>query len=364
MRLLTAASIALLLTAVLALADAETTPACPDPAAALGVARIVEIDASSGPIYGDMTRRSKEASFLLPKEVVLTFDDGPVPSITTSILDTLDSFCTKATFFSVGEMALAYPHTVKEVLARGHTLGTHTWSHPMNLPRLSLEKAKDQIERGFAAVTLAAGRPVAPFFRFPGLSDSDTLLAHLQTRGIASFTVDVVSNDSYIGSPSRLAQHALKEIESRQGGILLLHDIKAATAKALPTILSELKARGYRIVHMRPKAPVAPLAKYDTELEAILAKAPASASGRPPVLPVYGAVGPPKSLSGEPIAVVELVPEPRQRAAAASETAAPPVVSARPPKPHTAGVRSQVRRASARLKRARPETVAPGPFGL
>ena len=57
-----------------------------------------------------MTKRTKETSFLEPKEVVLTFDDGPVPWVTTPILDTLDKFCTKATFFSVGEMALAYPH--------------------------------------------------------------------------------------------------------------------------------------------------------------------------------------------------------------------------------------------------------------
>ncbi len=69
-----------------------------------------------------MTKRDKEPAFLEPKGVVLTFDDGPVPWITTPILDALDKFCTKATFFSVGEMALAYPWMSKEVMARGHTL--------------------------------------------------------------------------------------------------------------------------------------------------------------------------------------------------------------------------------------------------
>ncbi len=236
---------------VLVLTDTGATQSCPDPAGALGVSRIIEIDASAGPIFGDMTKRAKEPGFLEPKEVVLTFDDGPVPWITTPILDTLDKFCTKATFFSVGEMALAYPRAVKDVLARGHTLGTHTWSHPLNLRSLSLAKAKDQIDRGFAAVALAAGQPIAPFFRFPGLSDSDALLDHLQKLGVASFTVDVVSNDSYIGSVERLTQRVLKETEARQGGILLFHDIKPATAKALPGILTELKARGYRVVHLR-----------------------------------------------------------------------------------------------------------------
>ena len=137
----------------------------------LGVSRIVEIDATGGPLYGDFSHRDKEPSFLGPKEVVLTFDDGPLPAVTRSILDTLDHFCTKATFFAVGRMAIAYPSTVREVLARGHTVGAHTWSHPLNLPRLKPEKAHDEIERGFAAVALAAGQPIAPFFRFTGLAD-------------------------------------------------------------------------------------------------------------------------------------------------------------------------------------------------
>ena len=192
------------LAAALILAMFTATPvaaACPEPATALGVARVVEIDAAGGPIFGAMTSQAREARFLGPKEVVLTFDDGPMPGITRSILDTLDRFCTKATFFSVGRMAIAHPALVREVLGRGHTLGTHTWSHPMNLPRLSPERARDQIDSGFAAVALAAGAPIAPFFRFPGLSDSPALLDHLQRRGIAAFTVDVVSNDSYIADP-------------------------------------------------------------------------------------------------------------------------------------------------------------------
>src|SRR5512137_2314374 len=90
-------------------ARAETT--CAEPAQALGVERVVEIDTASGPLYGDISVLSREDTFLKPREVVLTFDDGPMPWITKSILDTLDRFCTKATFFSVGRMAIAYPAT-------------------------------------------------------------------------------------------------------------------------------------------------------------------------------------------------------------------------------------------------------------
>jgi peptidoglycan/xylan/chitin deacetylase (PgdA/CDA1 family) len=232
--------------------------ACPDQARGLGVARIVEIDASSGPIFGNLTKQTREQRFLGPKEVVLTFDDGPMPAITKSILDTLDRFCTKATFFSVGRMAVAYPAMTKEILARGHTLGTHTWSHPMSLPRLAPAAAREQIDSGFAAVALAADQPIAPFFRFPGLNDSPALLSYLQERGIASFTVDVVSNDSYIGDANRLIARTLDHVERDNGGIVLFHDIKHVTARALPTILSDLKARGYKVVHMRAKTSYKP----------------------------------------------------------------------------------------------------------
>ncbi len=217
------ASVALLLVATAQLAPAAADEACPKPESALGVSRIVEIDTKSGPLFGEFSKYEKEPRFLGPKEVVLTFDDGPLPRYTKPILDALDEYCTKATFFYVGQMAMAYPDMVKEVLARGHTVGSHTWSHPMNLRRQSMERAKDQIERGFAAVALAAGnKPIAPFFRFPGLSDSGSMLAYLQERGIAAFTVDVVSNDSYIGNSQRLIKRTLDQIEKRNGGIVLV----------------------------------------------------------------------------------------------------------------------------------------------
>ena len=296
----------------LALAGAGSAETCPGTGGGLGVSRIVEIDAAGGPLYGDFSHRAKEPSFLAPKEVVLTFDDGPLPAVTRSILDTLDRFCTKATFFSVGRMAIAYPSMVREVLARGHTVGAHTWSHPLNLPRLRPEKAHDEIERGFAAVALAAGQPIAPFFRFTGLADSDPLLAYLQTRGVASFTVDVVSDDSYIGDPRRLAQVTLQRIEARQGGIVLFHDIKAATAKALPAILSELRARGYKVVHMRASAPLHPAEAYTSALVPLLVKSERHAGK--PTSDAAGAT-PPGTAAQEGVAppVVHLAPAKRHR---------------------------------------------------
>jgi peptidoglycan/xylan/chitin deacetylase (PgdA/CDA1 family) len=308
--------VALLLLSVTALQPAAAEETCPKPESALGVSRIIEIDAKAGPLFGEYSKYEREPRFLGPKEVVLTFDDGPMPRYTKPILDTLDEFCTKATFFSVGEMAMAFPDMVKEVMGRGHTLGTHTWSHPMNLRSQGIERAKDQIERGFAAVALAAGdKPIAPFFRFPGLSDSGPMLAYLQERGIAAFTVDVVSNDSYIGSPQRLTQRTLEQIEKQNGGIVLFHDIKASTAKALPTILTELKKRGYKVVHLRSKSPFAPLPQLTAELEEKRAKAAEKEGEKPApaLVPFYAAIAPSTLAAASAPEVTELAPTPRER---------------------------------------------------
>jgi peptidoglycan-N-acetylglucosamine deacetylase len=301
--------------APLASAGAEET--CANPKDALGVSRIVEIDAKTGPLFGAFTKYEKEPRFLQPKEVVLTFDDGPLPKYTKPILDALDKFCTKATFFYVGQMAQAYPEMVKEVMGRGHTMGTHTWSHPMNLRAMSIERSTDQIERGFAAVALAAGQPISPFFRFPGLSDSGPMLAHLQERGIAAFTVDVVSNDSYIGSPSRLVARTIAQVEHQNGGIILFHDIKASTAAALPTILTELKKRGYKVVHMTSKSTYEPVPAITADLEAkrVAAEAKKSAAEKPKLVPFFAPIQA-ANLEAEAAAtpaVTALAPEARER---------------------------------------------------
>jgi len=334
------APLALLLLCAAPLAPATAAETCPDPDKALGVSRIVDIDTKSGPLFGAFSKYEREPRFLGPKEVVLTFDDGPLPRHTKPILDTLDKFCTKATFFYVGEMAMAYPYMVKEVLERGHTVGAHTWSHPMNLRHESLKKAEDQIERGFAAVALAADGPIAPFFRFPGLSDSGPMLAYLQQRGIAAFTVDVVSNDSYIRSPQQLIKRTLAQIEKKNGGIVLFHDIKASTAKALPTILAQLKKRGYKIVQLRSKTAFTPLPALTAELKAKLEKAEAKRGKRKPT-PPFTAIAPTTLAAVSEPQVTELAPPPRERthAGGTHATASEPVAAeanAAAPQPHPA----------------------------
>ncbi len=225
---------------------------------AIGVSRILEIDTSTGPRYGRVQFKDQ----LLPlkhKEVVLTFDDGPLPSVTKSILRTLKRHCTKATFFAVGKMAKAYPELIQRVYDEGHTVGAHTHSHPRDLRHHYFPYSRFQIERGFQDVQTATGRPIAPFFRFPGLHDYKEMNNYLSDRHIANFSVDIVPGDTSGYGPARIIRNTLSQLRRRGKGILLLHDIKPATAAALPRLLSSLKAHGYKIVHIVPRKPFKPV---------------------------------------------------------------------------------------------------------
>ncbi|MCH9765849.1 MAG: polysaccharide deacetylase family protein [Alphaproteobacteria bacterium] len=225
----------------------------------LGLSRIVEIDTSAGPRFGE---QYDENHFLEEGEVVLTFDDGPVRRFTEPILDVLDAHCVKATFFSVGRMAVAAPDMVKEIYRRGHTIGSHTWSHA-NLRRVSTATAKREMELGLSAVRTALGKPISPFFRFPYLSDPRSAQAHLRQRGLGIFGIDVDSRDFETRSGKRMTQRVLAGLKKKGKGIILFHDIQKSTVRGLAGLLAELKARKYKIVHMVAKDDATTSAKYD-----------------------------------------------------------------------------------------------------
>jgi peptidoglycan-N-acetylglucosamine deacetylase len=226
---------------------------------ALGVSRIIKIDAKGGLWFG---APHGDADLLSPGEVVLTFDDGPAPKTTRPILAALAAQCTKATFFMVGEMAAEYPDVVREVVEQGHTVGTHTWSH-LNLARLGPDAMKQQIEAAINAVEKSAGTKIAPFFRYPYLSDSPATVAYLKSRNIAQFAIDIDSFDWRTRHAQSVLHRVMANLGQQGRGIILMHDIHASTAAALPQLLNELKAKGYRIVHLQPTAPVETLAGFD-----------------------------------------------------------------------------------------------------
>jgi peptidoglycan/xylan/chitin deacetylase (PgdA/CDA1 family) len=237
---------------------------CPD-SSKLGIARTVEIDTTGGPGFG--FEHYKVYDFLRLKEVVLTFDDGPQVATTHAVLNALAAQCTKATFFSIGKMAAGLPEIIRDVAKAGHTVGTHTWSHA-NLSHLKTEEEwKSEIEKAVSAVRRAVGGPIAPFFRFPYLKDSKDTLAYLASRNIAVFSTDIDSFDFKIQTPDRLVKSVMDRLERKTKGIILMHDIHRGTAKAVPHLLAELKAKGYSIVHMKPKAELRTLKEYDALIE-------------------------------------------------------------------------------------------------
>jgi peptidoglycan-N-acetylglucosamine deacetylase len=246
------AAAALLLQAPVAWAEQS----CPKDA--LGVSRTIEVDTTGGPWFGEP---HGDRDFLAPGEVVLTFDDGPAPRSTRAILAALAAQCTKATFFVLGERAAEYPADVRETMAQGHTIGTHTWSH-LNIKRLSEEQAKSQIETAFTEAEKAAGKPVAPFFRYPYLSDNPAMVAYLQSRNIGQFAIDVDSFDWRSRNAKAVIHRVMASLERRGRGIILFHDIHWSTAQAIPELLALLKAKGYKVVHLQPKATLVALAEY------------------------------------------------------------------------------------------------------
>ena len=222
---------------------------CADDPKTTGLSRTIAIDSTGGKQFGRL--QYPETAPLRAKEVVLTFDDGPSPVHTKVILDTLDKYCVKATFFTVGRMAIFSPKVLKLIAKRGHTVATHTWSHPRDLSKLPVEEAKLEIEKGFVASAHALGEPIAPFFRFPGLNDSPELNAYLKSRDISVWSVDVVSGDTTAGmTPEQLLHDTLERLRKMGKGVVLFHDLKAVTAETLDSFLAALKAEGFKIVHI------------------------------------------------------------------------------------------------------------------
>jgi peptidoglycan/xylan/chitin deacetylase (PgdA/CDA1 family) len=229
---------------------------------ALGVSRTVVIDTTGGPGFG--FEHFKQLDFLQDKEVVLTFDDGPWPNNTAAVLKALAEQCTKGLFFAVGKHASYHPEILKQVLAAGHTVGTHTWSHVnLNSKKMNEQQVRDELEKGFSAVKSALGQPPAPFFRFPQLQHNPAAMTYLGTRNVAMFSTDLDSFDFRSENADKIVNTVMTKVDKLGKGIILMHDFQKLTGEALPVILARLKAGGYKVVHMKAKTPFDTLPEYD-----------------------------------------------------------------------------------------------------
>jgi peptidoglycan-N-acetylglucosamine deacetylase len=221
---------------------------------ALGVSRTLPLGTLGGGAVGLKTY--PRTLQLEPGEVVLTFDDGPMPGRTEKVLDALSTECVKATFFMIGRNAAAAPALAARVAREGHTIGYHSMTHPI-MRGLTFDAGKANIEEGFRAVDkavwgIARDQPHSPFFRFPGFADTPQLDAWLASQDVVIFGADLWASDWEPESSDAELKLIFERLAKSKGGIVLLHDIQPRTVAMLPAFLKELKKRGYRIVHFVP----------------------------------------------------------------------------------------------------------------
>jgi peptidoglycan/xylan/chitin deacetylase (PgdA/CDA1 family) len=319
--------------AALACGSARAAP-CPNPNA-LGVSRVLPFNSNEMPRVG-----SHDYRVTLPLargEVVLTFDDGPIRPNTQRVLKALADQCVKAVFFLVGRQAKAHPHMVRQIHAAGHTIGTHSQNHPLHA--MPPWRAEREINAGIESISAALGDPgkVAPFFRFPGLYRTAHAERYLRSRGISAWSIDVDSFDWKKIDARTMVHNTLARLGTKRRGIILLHDIQSKTALMLPTLLAELKRRGYRVVHVIPSGKMQP--PPAPELTPVPAPVPAPAPPRPvppapDVMAMRVPATPPMMPSAAPASVPALPQAERPKPAAPRP--APVVATARPPAPKPA----------------------------
>ncbi len=260
-----------------ALAAPSSAAACGPQA--LGTARQLAVGTENG---GEIGLKTYPRTLpLADHEVVLTFDDGPLPATTGRILDALRRECVRATFFLIGRNAAAAPGLVRREVADGHTVAHHTMTHPaLTLRHLTPQRAREEVDRGIAADEMAAygktgNAPTIPFFRYPGFADNAALGRWLAARNILIFGADLWASDWTPMTPEAELALVMRRLETAHKGIILLHDSKAQTAAMLPAFLRALKAGGYQVVHLVPgSGPLDSVAAgkgWSSETEKILA---------------------------------------------------------------------------------------------
>lgn len=265
---------------------------CPGHPDVIGTARTIVVDPREYPIIGTM--QYGKTLPLEDHEVVLTFDDGPLPKYSYQILDILAAHCAKATFFLVGRQANGNPEGVRRMRDAGHTIATHTQNHPSGMDHMPFERAQQEIDQGIASITaaLADGTAPAPFLRIPGLARTNAIEAYAAARGLQLWSADFPADDWRPVSSSRVYDLAIQRLEAKGKGILLLHDIQPRTVAALPRILSELKARGYRIVHVVPATPERPATPTEPQQWLMHPASESVAISRWPRVPEYAYAAP------------------------------------------------------------------------
>jgi peptidoglycan/xylan/chitin deacetylase (PgdA/CDA1 family) len=197
----------------------------------------------AGPLGAISSAPTKE------KLVALTYDDGPQPPFTPDVLDLLDKYHIKATFFMIGRQMEKYPDIVKDVVARGHVIGNHTYTHPHNIEADTSAQVIRELDKCEEIIEQMTGKRTHLFRPPRGLVDG-TVLDVAQEEGYRTILWTVCADHHDAPTPTMMAERVLRH--ARPGAIVLAHDGTVCTrikdVEATPLIIEELLRRGYRFV--------------------------------------------------------------------------------------------------------------------
>jgi len=213
------------------------------------------------------------AAFAKRGEVVLTFDDGPDPEVTPQILDLLDRFTMKASFFCIGEKAAAFPEIVNEIARRGHSVENHTYRHSYAFAFYGIARLGRELDAAQSIIRENAGCP-ARFFRAPVGFRSPLLDPVLAWRGLHYVSWTRRGYDTVYTNPRLTLDKLTKGLAS--GDILLLHDGSSARTPAgqamvlavLPPLLEKLESEGLKSVALPDCFLTAPVKAENSALDA------------------------------------------------------------------------------------------------
>ena len=194
-----------------------------------------KINPKEGKIKGEDLEKSKKPL------IALTFDDGPLDETTNDILDTLEKYDVKSTFFVIGQNAEKHPEIVKREFSSGHEIANHTYSHPV-LTHLGEKKIRSQIEKTNDIVKEITG--VSPKLVRAPTGSVNKLVKKTVNSPLIYWTVD--TRDWQTKSAKKTIKNVLDQ--ARDGAIILMHDVQPSTVEAIKTIIPELQERGFSMV--------------------------------------------------------------------------------------------------------------------
>jgi peptidoglycan/xylan/chitin deacetylase (PgdA/CDA1 family) len=215
--------------------NAESAPAAPGPAW-----RSIDKAALAAQLGWSQVSRGNTAR----QRIALTFDAGEDGGPAPAILDVLKSAHVHCTFFVTGQFADKYPDLVRRMAADGHELGNHSYSHP-KFPGLTPEQAASEISRTEQRVEELTGLSTKPYFRFPYGSGSEALVRQINGMGYIGVLWTFDTLDSMGASSRQIIDRVAKY--ACPGAIVLMHCGFAEEARALPSVIQELRDAGYEI---------------------------------------------------------------------------------------------------------------------